>query len=187
MACSCHRQLSARRRKSNVAVLWIHTRKNSRVAKNRFPLIFAALDLFAVVAAVPFAQYTFATRAKFAVESVYPNAATMFAANGYLMTLLMATIDKFYAVMFPFKYDKMRAIIFRIAIAVTTAPNVVLSIAIATSHVTIGDKAFTFMLAAYNAAFSLMFLTILILYILIIAKIVRNRRSLRKVNENCNG
>ena len=36
---------------SNAAVLWIHTRKNSRVAKNRFPLIFAAIDLFALVAA----------------------------------------------------------------------------------------------------------------------------------------
>ena len=38
---------------SNVAVIWIHTRSNSRVAKNKFPLIFAAIDLIALLVSLP--------------------------------------------------------------------------------------------------------------------------------------
>ena len=96
----------------------------------------------------------------------------------------MATIDKFYAVMFPYKYGKRRAIIFKFAIAVTTIPNAVLSIVIATSFETFGQQAFTFMIAFYNVTFALMFLTTKILYIFIIAKIKRNQRNLRKVNDS---
>ena len=169
---------------SNVAVLWIHTRKNSRVAKNRFPLIFAAIDLFALVAVVPFVQYAFETRGAYSSEGIYPTAATMFTANGYLMTLLMATFDKFYAVMFPFKYGRRRATIFKITTAVTTVPNVVLTTAIAASFGIIGDQPFKFTLAVYNVTFALVFLAIAILYIFIIAKIIRNQRNLKKVNHN---
>ena len=129
---------------SNVAVLWIHTRKNSRVAKNRFPLIFAALDLFALVAPLPFHHQAFKTGGEAAPDSVYLTTALMFAVNGYLQTLFMATFDKLYAVMFPFKYGKRRAAIFRIAIAVTTVANGVLSIAMATSMDTLGRQAFMF-------------------------------------------
>ena len=38
---------------SNGAVIWIHTRKNSRVAKNKFPLIFAVIDLIALLVTLP--------------------------------------------------------------------------------------------------------------------------------------
>ena len=170
---------------SNVAVLWIHTRKNSRVAKNRFPLIFAALDLFALVTALPLNQFVFETRGEHSYDSIYLNASSMFAVNGYLMTLFMATADKFYAVTFPFTYDNWRASIFKTAIAVTTVPNAVLSIAIAISFETFGQKAFTFMIEFYNVTFVLMFLIIFILYIVIIAKLKRNQRRLSGViNDN---
>ena len=38
---------------SNGVVIWIHTRSNSRVAKNKFPLIFAAIDLIAILVTLP--------------------------------------------------------------------------------------------------------------------------------------
>ena len=174
---------------SNGAVLWIHTRKNSRVARNRFPLIFAAIDLFALATALPIHQFTFETvMDKHSFESIYFDASFVFAVNGYLMTLFMATIDKFYAVMFPFKHGKRRETIFKTAIAVTTIPNAMLTITMVTSFRIWGRQAFmlTLILAFFNAFFSLMFVTINILYIFIIAKLIRNRRNLRTVN-NSNG
>ena len=168
---------------SNVAVLWIHTRKNSRVAKNRFPLIFVALDLCALVTALPLIQYAFETNGKISHDNAYLNTATSFTINGYLMTLFMATIDKFYAVTFPYKYSKWRATIFKIAIALATVPNAVLAIVIAISFEIFGQLTFTFMMTFYNLTFSLMFLTVLILYVVIIVKIIRNQRNLRKVND----
>ena len=169
---------------SNVAVLWIHTRKNSRVAKNRFPLIFAAIDLFALVTNLPLQQYAFKRSGESASDNTFLDISLVFSLNGYLMTLFMATIDKFYAVMFPFKYGKWRATIFEIAIVVTTIPNAVLSMAIAISFETFGHQAFTFMIEFYNVTFALMFLTILVLYIFIIAKLIRNQRNLRRTNDN---
>ena len=169
---------------SNVAVLWIHTRKNSRVAKNRFPLIFAAIDLFALVASLPLLQYAFGTRFESVSYTTYINASPAFAVNGYLMTLFMATIDKFYAVMFPFKYGKRRGNIFKTALAIVTFPNAVLAIAIASSLGSIDGLAFILIVLCYNITFFAMFITINILYVFIIAKLIRNQRNLRKVNDN---
>ena len=164
---------------SNVAVLWIHTRKNSRVAKNRFPLIFAAIDLFVLVTSLPLLQYAFGTRGTSDSNSIYLNITFVFAMNCYLMTLFMATIDKFYAVMFPFKYSKKRKQIFKAAIAMTTIPNASLAIVIA-----FGSEAFKLIAAVYNMIFSLLFITINIAYIIIIAKLICIERSLSKVNDS---
>ena len=169
---------------SNVAVLWIHTRKNSRVAKNRFPLIFAALDLFALVTSLPLVQYIFETRGRISPDSLYLDVFSTFAVHGYLITLFMATVDKFYAVMFPYKYGNRRATIFKITVALATVPNAVLAIVIATSFELFGQHAFTFIMIFYNVAFLLVFLAIVVLYVFIIAKLIRNRRNLRKVNDS---
>ena len=59
-----------------------------------------------------------------------------------------------------------------------------LAIAIAISFETFGQQAFAFMIAFYNVTFALMFLTINILYILIIAKIMRNQQNLNKVSDS---
>ena len=59
-----------------------------------------------------------------------------------------------------------------------------LAIAIAISFETFGQQAFAFMIAFYNVTFALMFLTINILYIVIIAKLIRNRRNLRQVTKD---
>ena len=166
---------------SNVAVLWIHTRKNSRVAKNKFPLIFASLDLFALVAVLPAQQYNFETRTESPSDSIIVNVCMLFAINGYLLALLMATIDKFYAVMFPYKYGKRRGTIFKAAIFIMLVVNTALSIAQATVVDILGRKAILIINGIYVIIIMLMFLTICIFYIAIIAKLIRN---LRKVQDN---
>ena len=169
---------------SNVAVLWIHTRKNSHVAKNRFPLLFAALDLFALVTALPLQHYTFKTRGAYGPNNTFFNICSVFSINGYFLTLFMATIDKFYAVTLPLKYGRRRSTIFSTAIAITTIPNVMLAVVIATCVDIFGLQAFTFAVAFYNVFLSVMFLTINTLYILIIAKIMRNQQNLNKVSDS---
>ena len=171
---------------SNVAVLWIHTRKNSRVAKNRFPLIFAALDLFALVTNLPFLHYAFKRRGEPVSDDImhaYRNITVMFALNGYLLTLFMATFDKFYAVVFSINYGKKRATIFKTAIFILLVPNTVLALALATIYQTLGRRAFLIINAIYNIIILLMFLMITIFYVIIIAKLVRNQQNLRKVND----
>ena len=169
---------------SNVAVLWIHTRKNSRVAKNKFPLIFASLDLFALVAVLPAQQYNFETRTESPSDSKFVNACMLFAINGYLLALLMATIDKLYAVMFPFKYGKRRASIFKAAIFIMLVVNTALAIAQATVVDILGRQAFLIINGLYVIIIMLMFLTICIFYVAIIARLIRNQRNLSKVQDN---
>ena len=167
---------------SNVAVLWIHTRKNSRAAKNKFPLIFAAIDLFTLVAVVPVSRYAFEKRGESPSDSIFLNTTFSFGLNGYLIALFMATIDKFYAVMFPFKYGKKRATIFKTAVTITTVPNAAWSIGLATIFEIFGRQGYLTVIGIYNIITLLAFLAISVLYILIIAELIRNQRSLRKVN-----
>ena len=169
---------------SNVAVLWIHTRKNSRVAKNRFPLIFAVTDLFALVTSLPVQRYAFKTRGETVSDNLYLNATFLCSVNGYLMTLFMATIDKFYAVMFPFKYGKRSATFFKIAVFISLVPNTVLAIALTTILDTLGHQAFVILLTIYNVIIGLIFLTIIIFYIIIITNLIRNRRNLSKIKDS---
>ena len=169
---------------SNVAVLWIHTRKNSRVAKNRFPLIFAAIDLFALVAVLPAQQSSFETMPEAPFYRMFFNALKTFVINGYLLALLMATIDKFYAVMFPFKYGTRRATIFKLAIFITVAPNIVLIVVLATIGGKLGLQAFLIMHLIYGAIILMMFLVICIFYVIIIAKLFQNHRNLSKVKNS---
>ena len=103
----------------NLAVIWIYTKKNSKLNKSgqrEFPLMFAAIDLIALIFALPL--HTFA--AQFYIDKELAlnelkdglnialifsfNFLFLFAMNGYLFTLITSTVDKFYAVYFPFKY-----------------------------------------------------------------------------------
>ena len=168
---------------SNVAVIWIHTRKNSRVAKNRFPLIFAGLDLFVLCTALLLLPINFETMDSGANDFIPFNVCFLFAINGYMMTLLMATVDKFYAVLFPFKYSAKRSTLFKVSAFLTTAGNAVISVA-AEAAVVFTDRhgyAFKYGVAVYNAVYILTFLTINILYIVIVAKLVASQRKTRSV------
>ena len=130
---------------------------------------------------MPLFQGAFETIGKSASDSIYLNLTFVFSVNGYLLALFMATIDKFYAVTFPFNYGKKRATIFRTAIAITTGFNAALSTVIAVFG-TSGRLGYSILLGIYNTNTLLIFLTISILYILIIAQLVRNQRNLSKVN-----
>ena len=169
---------------SNVAVLWIHTRKNSRLAKNRFPLIFAALDLFALVTSLPFIHSAFGTNGKSASDNIYLNITYLFAINGYLLTLFMATIDKFYAVMFPLNYGRKRLMIYKSSIFITLVFNALLAIILATIVVNLGQLAYLIIRTVYSAVIFLMFLTIGVLYTIIITKLIRNQRISSKVKSS---
>ena len=95
----------------------------------------------------------------------------------------MATIDKFYAVMFPFNYGRNRLIIFKSAIFITLVPNAMFSIALATAVVILGRQAYLILNGIYSAIIVLMFLTICILYTIIITKLIRYQRNSAKVND----
>ena len=172
---------------SNVAVLWIHTRKNSRVAKNRFPLIFAAIDLFALAANLPFQPYVFERRAEPVSNDIlhaYFTITIMLVINGYLQTLFMATFDKFYAVVFPIKYGKRRGTIFKTAIFILLIPNSVLALALAAIFEILGQQAFLLVNVIYIAIILLMFLMIVFFYVIIITRLLSNQRNLNKVNNS---
>ena len=168
---------------SNAAVIWIHTRKNSRVAKNKFPLIFAGLDLFVLFTALLLHPINFEAVESGANDFIPFNVCFLFAINGYLMTLLMATVDKFYAVMFPFKYGSKRTTLVKIAVILSTVVNAVLTVLVEAT-ITFTDRdgyAFDFMVTGYNTVYGLTFVTTNILYVTIVAKLIYSQRKTRSV------
>ena len=170
---------------SNSAIIWIHTRKNSRVARNKFPLIFAGLDLCAILTALPLHPF-FLMKMGFhsTLESIISklfNVCFLFAMNGYLMTLLMATIDKFYAVRFPHKYGLKRAKFLKIATALSTviSATIAVTLVLSASRTTI-----SYLRQVYSIVFILTFVTTIILYIVIIASLIKSGRKLRTVGHS---
>ena len=167
---------------SNVAVIWIHTRKDSRVAKNKFPLIFAAIDLIALLLSLPLhasmsERYTLDMTC--AVCEIQ-NGVAIFMVNGYLSTLLMATIDKFWAVMYPFKYGSSHKRFLNVALIFAFGVNFI-SAAVAKLEAFIVNRHFTWTVIAYNIALGLMFLAVIGLFVAIAVKLILNERKMRKV------
>ena len=95
----------------------------------------------------------------------------------------MATIDKFYAVMFPFNYGKKRLMIFKSAIFITLVPNAMFSIALANVVVALGPQAYLIINGIYTAVILLAFLAICVLYTNIITKLIRKQRISSKVKD----
>ena len=99
------------------------------------------------------------------------------------MTLLMATVDKFYAVMFPFKYGSKRTIFLKVAAVLSTVVNAMLTVSVEAA-ITFTDRhgyAFDFMVTGYNTMIGLTFLTTNILYVIIVAKLFYSQRKTRSV------
>ena len=172
---------------SNAAIIWIHTRKNSRVARNKFPLIFAGLDLCAILTALPLHPF-FVMR--FELHSSLEPAITVlfdlsfsFAMNGYLMTLLMATIDKFCAVRFPYNYRLKRLSFLKIATALSTVANAIIAVALTVS-LTLMTTIFSYIAQVYGIIYILTFATTIILYIVIIVNLIKSRRKLHTAGHN---
>ena len=167
---------------SNGAVIWIHTRKNSRVAKNKFPLIFAAIDLIALLLSLPLhasmsERYTLDMTC--AVCEIQ-NGVAIFMVNGYLSTLLMATIDKFWAVMYPFKYGSSHKRFLNVALIFAFGVNVVSTSAVAMERFN-ESRALSWTVMAYNIALALMLLTVIGLFVAIGVRLIQNERKLRKI------
>ena len=163
---------------SNSAIIWIHTRKNSRVARNKFPLIFAGLDLCAILTALPLHPF-FVMRFELhrSLEStiyILFNISFLLAMNGYLMTLLMATIDKFYAVRFPYEYGLKRLSFLKIATALSTVGNAIIAVVLTVS-LTLMTTIFSYMAQVYGIIYILTFATTIILYIVIIVNLIKSR------------
>ena len=91
---------------SNVAVIWIHTRKNSRAPRDEFALILAGINLFDLVTSLPMLPliYThvdlgFSFLQVLKMSELFTDS-FQFSMNCYMIALLMATIEAFSAVMF---------------------------------------------------------------------------------------
>ena len=164
---------------SNTFVVWLHTRRHSQLARNKFPLIFAVLDL-AAIAALPVRLFrnlstATATLDQFCFEvSMF---VFIFAMNGYLLGLLMATVDKFYAVFYPFKYRLKQNMFFKTALFLTFVWNLVF-----TSILRIRLRIFflivyrRYIFATYFVYILLIFLSTIILYACIVIQLAHGRK-----------
>ena len=108
----------------------------------------------------------------------------VFAINGYLMTLLAATAEKFYAVMFPFEFRLKMKTIHVIGKCFSFGFNfcMVGGITLVQNLASIYYQSIMF--AGYSVFVALTFVTTIVLYVLIIVKLIRNERQLRKVGPN---
>ena len=171
---------------TNVAVVWIHTRKDSRVAKNKFPLIFAAIDLIAILVGAPMPSLRFLpglAATHYTVLRVQ-NAVLLFAINGYLTTLLMATLDKFYAVMLPFKYRLKHPVLIKVAVIFAFGVNLFATTVIEIERlINKTERA----LLVYNFGLVLVFLATIVMFVVIVAKLIHNGRKLHRVGATAAG
>ena len=169
---------------TNTAVIWIHTRKNSRVAKNKFPLIFAVIDLIALLVTLPLQlSIIIGDHTPPYMNCVVCEIRTgvgIYVVNSYLSTLLMATIDKFVAVMYPFKYDSCHKRFLNVALIFAFGVNVVSTSAVAMERFN-ESRALSWTVMAYNIALALMFLTVIGLFVAIGVRLIQNERKLRKI------
>ena len=165
---------------SNSAVIWIHTRKDSRVAKNKFALIFAAIDLISLVVALPMRLVHEVYSDVSATENL-ANVIAVFVVNGYLCTLMTATTDKFYAVMFPFDYRLKHRRILRVAVITSFGLNVLMTGVVETVYVINSKTAKMAISMFYSVVVMLIFLTTVVMFVVISARLVSNGEKLRKV------
>ena len=97
---------------TNLAVIWIYTRKNSRLSQNKFPVVFVIVDLVALTYPLPVQQFLFLWRKDADSQGFSGNILVLdilyefcfgWQITSYLTTLFMASVDKIFAVTFPFK------------------------------------------------------------------------------------
>ena len=169
---------------TNTAVIWIHTRKNSRVAKNKFPLIFAVIDLIALLVTLPLQlSIIIGDHTPPYMNCVVCEIRTgvgIYVVNSYLSTLLMATIDKFVAVMYPFKYGSSHKSFVHVALIFAFGVNFIL-IAAAKMERFIESSSLRWTVIVYNITLGLMFLAVVGLFLAIAVALALNRRRMQKV------
>ena len=175
---------------TNITVIWIHTRKDSRVAKNKFPLIFAVLDMIAMLIALPFGLshgVQSPTQAQIGVMSFH-NGVLLFLLNGYWAVLLCATVDKHHAVFFPFKYRLKRPLFVKIAVVSAFGVNFLLVAAVKALQYIESQSGKTFfyiwLILVYSFLHLVILLTTIVLFVCLVIKLIHNGRKLRTVRTN---
>ena len=169
----------------NVAIIWIYTSKNSRVNKSgqrEFPLMFAAIDLFAVTLILPISAVfiCFKNSVDFPfVLKMLLNLFFLFAMCGYLFCLITATVDKFYAVYFPFKYRFVHKTIIKIAIGLTFGFNAGINIGMQPLYLLENLSEYVSIIrATYGAMYILVLVTVIVMYVLIVVKIIQSQNKI---------
>ena len=182
----------------NAAIIRIYTSKNSRVNKSgqrEFPLMFAAIDVIALLLALPLHTYTkifnqdrtsqrvdILSDAKDLVPLLAFNMIFLFAMNGYLFALITSTVAKFYAVYFPFKYSLIRKKILKISIFLVCVINNVIGVALMIPEWFLHAPTYRAVTTSiYALLFLMVFISVIVLYVLIVIKLVGLRKKLGKV------
>ena len=173
----------------NAAVIWIYTSKNSRVNKSgqrEFPLMIAAIDCFAVVIVLPCGTVSGIITAQGlnhpTAFNVTLNFLFLFVMYAYVFCLIAATVDKFYAVYFPFKYRFAHKKIIKIAIGLVFGFNTILDIGMQfIFFVAITSAYVTLIKTLYVLLYVLVFVTVIVFFVLIVVKLVQNGKKLGKV------
>ena len=169
----------------NAAIIRIYTRKNSKVNKSgqrEFPLMFAVIDLIALMS-LPFdgirASQTFGTAVYMALDLIF-SFIFIFGINGYLFGLLMATVDKFYAVYFPFKYRITHGKIVKYGIVFVLSSGMILQLLFGTL-ISLFPLKITLFVSINTVIVVLVFVTVNVLFVLIVVKLVQNGKKLGRV------
>ena len=169
---------------SNAAVIWIYTRKDSAAGSGKFPILFAIIDLIACLVAVPLHPFVknrgFVELVGFQaqVDNLY-QIVSFAVMNGYLTTLLMATIDKLSAVMWPFKYRQRQKPFFKASIALIIGWLLVAECMVLSARLI--DNVQIDFAVVYIIITVLEFLALIVLYITILVKILQSTRKTQKV------
>ena len=165
---------------TNAVVIWIHTRSKSHLTHNKFPLIFAAIDLVAILMELPLfpvaghvAKFRGAEHLNDALSYIF-RFISGWILHAYCSTLLFASAEKLYAVTLPFKYKKKRDLFIKVAVGFAGPIDLVLS-GIVASPLIMEVK--FILLPLYNSLFLLTFLTTILLYVIIVVRIIQSERS----------
>ena len=161
---------------ANATVIWIHTRKHSRLAQNKFPLILAVVDLAALLTALPLIPFSFSKDA-FNVVTLFQIHFSAWQITNYMSTLLMASIDKLYAIMRPFKYKLKRGLFVRISLVLALVVNPTWAgFMIFTRE--LDGSVFGVIRKSYGVMVVIMFISTVVIYSVIVMKIVSYQRNM---------
>ena len=161
----------------NAAIIWIHTRSTSHLTHNKFPIIFATIDVV-VLTSLPIAPIAgrgaeLSSPVTVALSYFY-DVLFGWMVHAYCSTLLLASVDKLYAVTYPFAYRRKHDVIVRIAITWVTVIDVSLSV-IASSPLV--NDVMPAVVYFYTVYFLLTFLATILLYVVIVVRITQSERS----------
>ena len=163
---------------TNAVVIWIYTRSKSHLTHNKFPLIFAAIDLVAILLLLPLfavaGQGVELTSLLLFVLHQFYRVFAHSVVNAYFAALLMSSVDKLYAVTFPFDYKLKRELFVKVTVVLAGPIDLAVSGVLASPLL---YDVMTIFKYIYNGIFFLMFLTTILLYVIIVVRSVQTERD----------